>query len=550
MPGHNDRRADESRRPLLLLAIAVFVLHLMVTGGHLMSPDEELLYRQAESIAFRASTTVVPLEADLATGQLHPMIPPDQTFATRPGRDSGVFYAQYLPLQPLLAAPFLYTARMFEGALAPGFAGAMWPSMTISYLETLNDDDYARAVFRRGFLVMFFNPLVAAFSAVVLARLGRLLTGSRFAGLAAAALWAFGTVAWPHSRTFFTEPLAGLFALLAFDSIVRWRLAPSGEGRRFAVLCGVFLALGNWTRVDGPFLTVGAIAAIGALALWRFLREEAYHRKTGKAPLVDVLIAGAIPFGAWLLLQAFNAARFGVDVTSGYSQQSEAVKFSTPLLIGLHGLLMSPGKGMFFFSPALVLGVWGWCRIPLHLRWLRTAAMVVYTPFFIAMAMWQNWDGGWCWGPRHVVQVHLPIMLGAVFLFEGAMGSVRRIAIMTVAAIGAFVQIYGSSQNPLSYYQEYFLSYRDNVYYRVNLRDNQAAALRRDFALMRLDEQGRPDGVLPPAVFPAPMLDSLYLPQHTQWYAYADMWKLGYCDWFFFNVLTGRENPDPMEGMR
>src|SRR5690606_38167482 len=138
----------------------------------------------------------------------------------------------------------------------------------------------------------------------------------------------------------------------------------------------------------------------------------------------------------------------------------------------------------------------------------------------------------------------------AIFLANGFMGSLRRIAIMTIAAVAAFVQLYGSSQNPLSYYQEYFLSYRDNVYFRVNLRDNQSAALMRDFAVMRLDERGQPDGALPPAVFPAPMLDSLYLPQHTQWYGYADMWKLGYCDWLFLNVLTGRENPDPMEGMR
>lgn len=533
---------DRARQPLLLLALAVFLLHLLVTGGHVMSPDEELMFRMTESIALNGSTRVVPLEGDLATGFVDPALAA-HTFATRRGAVPGEFFAQYLPLQPLLSAPLVWLATLVEGPLAEPFARCVARGMATAYVETLPEAEQARALFRRGVVVMLFNPLVAALSALALARLGRLLTGSRRAGVLAAALWAFGTVAWPHSRTYFTEPLAGLFALLAFDALCRWHVAPGNSGRKQAVLTGVFLGLANWTRVDSPFFTVGIIGAMTVLGALRFAREESQARVDRRSPWFDVFLAGSLAFGAWIALQTFNTLRFGGgDITSGYGDQAERVDFSTPLLIGLHGLLMSPGKGLFFFSPALLLGVWGWFRIPCHLRWVRWTAVAAFLPFFVAMVKWQNWDGGWCWGPRHVVQVHLPLMLGAVFL-AAAMNAKRLVAGAAILVASAGVQLYGSSQNPLDYYREYFMTPEDGEYFTVNLRDLQAAAFAESFLLTQRNRDGSAGRAAEPSEIPAPMIDSLYLPQHTQWYAYARMWRLGYCDLYFYNLLARGERP-------
>lgn len=533
---------NRSRLPLLLLALIVFILHVAVTGGHLMSPDEELMYRMAESIATHGSTQVVPLEGDLASG----FVPAElaaHTFATRRGAEPGVFYAQYLPLQPLLTAPIIWLAKGLEGPLAEPFARYVSRGMATAYVESLPAGEQAAALFRRGLVAMLFNPLIAALSALALARLGRLLTGSRKAGIIAATLWAFGTVAWPHSRTYFTEPLAGLLALLAFDALCRWYMTPSGLGRRHAALVGVFLGLANLARVDSPFFTVGAIAAMTGLGLLRYLRDDSWARETRRSPWFDIFVAGSIALGAWIALQTFNTLRFGGgDVTSGYGDQAEHVDFSTPLLIGLHGVFMTPGKGLFFFSPALLLGLWGWLRIPCHLRWLRTAAAVTFVPFFLAMVKWQNWDGGWCWGPRHLVQVHLPLMLGAVFLAT-ALNWKRLVAGVAVFAVAVGVQLYGSSQNPLDYYREYFMTVDDSEYLRVNLRDLQAVAFEEEFVLARRQSDGSMGARVSPADLPAPLIDSLYLPQHTQWYAYARMWRLGYCDLYLWNLLVRDEPP-------
>ena len=201
---------------------------------------------------------------------------------------------------------------------------------------------------------------------------------------------------------------------------------------------------------------------------------------------------------------------------------------------------------MFFFSPALVLGIWGWFLVPQHLKPWRNAFLVALLPFFVAMAKWQNWDGGWCWGPRHIIQIHLPLMLGAVFLFTTPLCHFKKALAGGVLAVGVAVQVYGSSQSPLEFYREYFLTYRDLVYHRSNYRPMQLQAMQREFALHHRNRDGSPgrELALDPFELPAPMIDSLYIPEHTQWASYREMWKVGFRDWYFLSALTGHKSPD------
>ncbi|MBI1292983.1 phospholipid carrier-dependent glycosyltransferase [bacterium] len=533
-----------TKRPLLLLAIAVFLLHALVTGGHLTSPDEELMYRMAEGMALRGTTQVVPLEANLATGELPRGLPPELTFATRPGRDPGVFYAQYLPLQPLLSVPIVWLAKASESVAAPVWSSWMWPTSAEGYLTDLDPAARAAGQWRRGLLVLLFNPLVAALSAVLLCRLGTLLTGNRKAGLFAAVAWAFGTIGWAHSKTYFTEPLAGLFFLAALDQVIRWHRKPLGEGWLHAAGVGVALALANLTRVDAPFFTVGIVGVMGVAALWRHFEAESWARPARTLPVVDLFLAGGIAFAGWVALQSFNTIRFGQDLTSGYGNQVEGVQFTTPLLVGLHGLTMSPGKGLFFFSPALLLGLWGLWRWRRRLRWEIAYVCAGLLPFTLAMIKWQNWDGGWCWGPRHIVQIHLPLMLGAALLWADGPALGRRAIMWGLLAVGAVVQIFGTSQAPMDYYREFFTTFGDLTYHRVNLRGLQESEMQREFALFYRERDGKLGGEISPSAIPAPLIDSLYLPQHSQWYSYPVMWQMGYCDWLVLNAIRGAQNPD------
>jgi hypothetical protein len=369
-------------------------------------------------------------------------------------------------------------------------------------------------------------------------------------------LWAFGTVAWPHSRTYFTEPLAGLLALLALDALCRWFVIPlgaaarAGERRRHLLVLGACLALGHWTRMDSPALSAGVLGVLVVGGEFKRLSENMRLAPRARFPLAEYAVPVALAAVSYGLLVAFNAWRFdagGSLVGGGYKSQSEGVVFSTPLLVGLHGYLASPGKGLFFFSPALVLGVWGWLRLPADRRWVGLAFVGAYLPFVIAMAKWQNWDGGWCWGPRHIVQVHAPLMLGAVFLFEGTGAACwcRAFALRFALAAGALVQLYGSSQSSMEFYHEFYRTPADGLAYTLPYREVELMAIAPHFDLRALDPAtGEPFGPASPLQFPAPMVDSLYIPAHTQWNGYAVLWAEGRCDWWLAWLWRGgRETP-------
>ena len=159
------------------------------------------------------------------------------------------------------------------------------------------------------------------------------------------------------------------------------------------------------------------------------------------------------------------------------------------------------------------------------------------------MAKWQNWDGGWCWGPRHIVQIHLPLMLGSMFLFTQPLTMLRRVLIPAIFALGIAVQLYGSSQDPLLFYREYFMTYADHEYHRANYPPLQSNAAEQRFVLSIRNPDGTAGAETPFVNVPAPMIDSLYLPQHTQWATYTTMWRLGYCDWYWWNALSGNHHP-------
>lgn len=535
-------------KPYLLLGAAVFLLHAAVTGGHLLSPDGELLFRQAQSIALRGALDVAPLEYSEELRML--LVDPGDAFAVVQG-PGGRFHPQYLPLQPLLSVPLIWMAEATRPLFGEWFAG------------TLPDTDRhpeapAFRAWRRGVVVACFNPLVNAATALLLLRLGTMLTGSRRAGMYAAVFWAFGTMAWPHSRTFFTEPLAGLFALAAFERLLRWNAQPLGaEGARrrlsLAIQFGAALGAAIWTRMDSPLIAFGF--GIGMVAVGEVRRAKLSAWGAPQVPGLarDYAVAGAVVLASFAALVVYNDARFsGLKAIStfdfrallsgGYAAEGEGVKFTTPFIVGAHGFLASPGKGMFFFSPALVLGLWGWAKAASHARWTGWFLLGGFAPFALGMVLWQNWDGGWCWGPRHIHQLHAPIMLGAAFLFTGpkAFAPIRNGVAKAVLAAGVAVQLYGSSQSPMDFYHELYMTPRDGEYYRVAYRAFEYASVGQSFAVDLRREDGTRGMEVRPSLLPAPLVDSLYLPHHTQWTGNARLWRLGYRDWLLWRIATGQ----------
>ena len=178
-------------------------------------------------------------------------------------------------------------------------------------------------------------------------------------------------------------------------------------GLGVALVC-VRHAYWGWVLVVLGVANTPSTAPVMALValVWSWRTRDLRHL----APIlvVGVLIAGE----AWL--------RRGGPFETGYggNRGAETIMpysglpgFSYPLLLGLISILFSFGKGLFLFSPGLLL-----IRRQMSLRADASRVALSIWALFIAglvvvYAKWWSWYGGVFWGPRFFLFASIPAAL-------------------------------------------------------------------------------------------------------------------------------------------
>jgi hypothetical protein len=265
-------------------------------------------------------------------------------------------------------------------------------------------------------------PIIAALNLVVTALTGWLLFHlTRLAGFGprpaalTALVWGLFTPALAYSRFLFTEPLAALGLVVTYLASLRF---PGWMG-------GLGAGLG---------LSFAALARPAALALVPALLPLVGARKPGR--LVGFGL-GLLPGGVGLGL--YNAVRFGDPLQSGLSPIET---FSTPLWVGIPGLLWSPGRGLLFFAPAVLVGLAGFPLIWRAHRRLAVTSGLIVLGHLILYGAWYGWDGGHAWGPRFLVPALPFLALGMGPLLErwAGRGPAFKSATVAVLALSLLVQ--------------------------------------------------------------------------------------------------------------
>jgi hypothetical protein len=408
--------AISSWRPRLPLAVFLLLagVYLLTMSGHTYSPDEE--------------TMLAVTRALLASGS--PALPDDGAplSALRPGLDGGR-YSPYGALPSLLALPL----QALGGLVAPLGAPAA------DYLSR--------------FLVTALNGPVTAATAALLAAWALRLGAARPWALGLALLYGLGTFAWPYARTFFSEPLAALLILLAAERAhaahakCDMQHAKGGgdealrSARRDLFISGLACGLLLTTRIAAGV----AVPVIGLYVLsvcWRAARNGTGRRAALFASGILHFAFGLLPGLA--VLAWYNLARFGTPLATGYA--SEAELFTTPLLVGLHGLLLSPGKSVLLFAPPLLLALPG--AVALWRRGERGVVLLAFGLFvthLVLYARWSVWDGGGVWGPRFLLPVVAPLLALAAGLWRAGGG--RLTAGAAAGALVGLVAVAGFAGN-------------------------------------------------------------------------------------------------------
>lgn len=229
------------------------------------------------------------------------------------------------------------------------------------------------------------------------------------------ALWvpAFlgGTYLWAYAADSYVEPFAA--AGLAFAGARILSKGVRSPARAALAVAGGCLAAYLLRPVDWITAPVFVLAALVA---WKDSPEGGRRG----AWLLVWLVSGLAVQGA------LNRLRNGSFVDFGYGFAGQ-VPFGHPLLSGLVGSAVHPGRGVLFYAPIVLAALLAAPR----LGWpARLLCLGVPLELVLVSARYFVWHGGSCWGPRFLVPI-LPLLvapavlaprrLAAALLFLGAL---------------------------------------------------------------------------------------------------------------------------------
>jgi hypothetical protein len=412
---------------LFLLSAAIYGF---TTYGGVRSSDSEVVYRVAESLALKGDFSV---ERELEGWK---------AFGVAYGR-GGKLYSIFGPLESILLAPIVKSADLVNET---GWYKRYAPLLPLSQFTERGFFDLLQDTTTKNprphalrMLSSIFNVIVTALSVFIFWLILLRLTRSIPASFLVSILYAFGTLAWPYSGTFFSEPLATLLVLVSFYYLVRSEDEPTViQGLRSYKT--VFLS-GIWL---GLAMTAHITAALFApfFAAFFFWQQEAGGANIWQRLERASVFSFAI-FILLFLLGVYNYARFWSFFETGRTvSASSAIIFGYGTFIsplrGLFGLFFGAGKGLVFFSPAIILGLLAWRGFRLEHRkvfWVVLAA-VAFRVLFIASR--SDWHGGFCIGPRYLLMV-TPFFLIPLAFWLRRQEQVRSLKSFGLVTFGAFV---------------------------------------------------------------------------------------------------------------
>lgn len=194
------------------------------------------------------------------------------------------------------------------------------------------------------------------------------------------------------------------------------------------------MALAGLFRTDGLILVALPLLAL----LPAFVPRPWTPRQRGNLTRCLLPLLAVVGWVGW-----YNQLRFGSPLNTGYTGQT----FSTPLLLGLRGLLLQGGRGFFAFNPTLLLALPGLVLLGRRNRPLTAALTVLPVLRVLFYARWWVWHGGVCWGPRYLEPAAALLALPAATALTAAFhpgaryAAGKRTVAVAACAAGAVVSL-------------------------------------------------------------------------------------------------------------
>ncbi len=376
---------DQNLKISLALGIGVGLICLAFLPPAIYSIDGNSMLAVAESLVTKHSFSVPP-------------------FLGVPGR-GGYYYSVWYPLLSILSVPFV----------AVGLA--------IGHLFNL-PSHYVAAI-----CALVLPALLTAATTSLVALLALRLESTKEGACLAALGYALGTIALVYARTFFAEPL------LAFLTVASLYLA-LGETKQKIIGSSVLAGLAVLAKPTG--IMVGPILSGYLLA-----KRRPFH--VVLLPLAGTGI-GAILYGG------YNYARFGNPLSlKGESLPPEITALLIPKISvlpeGFFGLLFSPGCGLIWYCPPVLLSIIGFRTVVRSNAFEALTVVTLFLGYLVFHSVFIFWYGGESWGPRFL----LPALPGLMAL-AGVTTKVWKKWLLVLIIIGFII----NAPTLVSFYERYY----------------------------------------------------------------------------------------------
>ncbi|MGI9184291.1 MAG: hypothetical protein ACR2GZ_04880 [Solirubrobacteraceae bacterium] len=233
--------------------------------------------------------------------------------------------------------------------------------------------------------LQLFDPAMAALTVAAIFTLLALRGISKRRAALLAAFCAVGTLIWPYSKIGMDTTLMAMLALTVLAAA--W-VVQRPTAARLAML-GVGVALTMNTKAYGALLALGALPLF-ASALVELVRDR---RLRALGALAAPVICGLAAIAWYNWYRTGSVSNFDDTFVS---QRLLAMPFSAV------GLLVSPGKGLVFYSPLVVLGILGLRDLWRADRALARTVVVIVSISVLFIATSIAWADE-TWGPRYLV---------------------------------------------------------------------------------------------------------------------------------------------------
>jgi len=236
------------------------------------------------------------------------------------------------------------------------------------------------------------------------------------------------TLLWPYSKSSYNAIEEAFFVFLAFFLGARYLKKPS----LWALLFMLLSILGAF------FIRMSGVIPLFIFFIFALLVASKRHRIILLALTtltLSILIFWNLTFYDHIL-GIFKHISHDLFTLSFWQHA-----FSTPFFKGFLGLLFSPGKGFFIYTPLALLGVWGFYFFAQHNRPLFYLSLALLGSYILFYSKLRFWAGDWAWGPRYLV-VLIPYFIWPIgYLLEQVKKVWIKPLFLSLCVLGILIQL-------------------------------------------------------------------------------------------------------------